>query len=104
MNLLTLILIMSEAFYGFASVFIACDLCQRVTNEFDQINLRIGQFHWYLFPNELKRILPIMISVAQQPVQLELFKFISSLFGPISSIIIDLGEHRNIRCDSTPFG
>lgn len=70
---MALFLTASEAFYGFCAVYIACDLGQRMTNAFDQIDLKIQRFHWYLLPSDLKRILPVIIAASQQPVELECF-------------------------------
>lgn len=56
---------------GFALVFIACELGQRMGNAFEEINVTIHQIDWHLFPVELKRMLPAIIATAQQPVSLE---------------------------------
>lgn len=74
---MALILTISEAFYGFGAVFVACDLGQRVTNAFNEISLKIENFNWYLFPTESKRILPIILAVSHEPVTLECFGSIS---------------------------
>lgn len=58
---------------GLALVFIACELGQRINNAFDEIDSTIEQFDWYLFPIEVKRILPMIIVIAQQPIALECF-------------------------------
>lgn len=73
MNYLFLLLIISEASAGIAGVFLSCDLGQRSSDNWNAINLKFDQFDWYLFPNELKRILPIIIAVAQQPAELKCF-------------------------------
>lgn len=73
MNYLTLARIISQAYFGIATVFFACDLGQRVSDKWNEINSTIDQFDWYLFPNELKSILPTIIAIAQQPVELECF-------------------------------
>lgn len=58
---------------GLTLVFIACDLGQRTSDAFAGIDITIGQFDWYLFPIKIKRILPMIIANAQQPVLLECF-------------------------------
>lgn len=63
--------------YAFGTLFVACELGQRASNAFDEINDVIGQFDWYLFPDELKKILPIIMQFAQRPVDVEFFGSIS---------------------------
>lgn len=46
---------------------------QRCDNAFNEINDFMDQFHWYRFPIEIKRILPITRIVAQQPAELGCF-------------------------------
>lgn len=59
--------------FATATVFIACELSQRLIDAFDKIHLNIDRCAWYLFPKEIKRILPIVIVYAQEPVSLECF-------------------------------
>lgn len=71
-----------------ALVFIACEIGQRLNDAFDEINSTIIQFKWYLFPLEIKKVLPIIIGGAQQPVSLECFGSITctrEVFKQVSS-------------------
>ena len=72
-NIMPLLLTILNGFIAFATVFIACELGQRMNNAFDGIDLTIDHFKWYLFPIEIKRVLPMIIVAAQQPVSLECF-------------------------------
>lgn len=65
------------AFFSFGIVFVACEFGQRVSNAFGEINSVVGQFDWYLFSDDLQKILPIIINFAQQPVNIEFFGNIS---------------------------
>lgn len=62
-----------DTFNTFIVVYIACELCQRLSNSFDEINDLINQFRWYRFPIETKRILPMALVFVQKPVSLECF-------------------------------
>lgn len=73
MNPIELLLLLSEAGYGFGCVFLTSELGQRVNNAFDELCFRVDQFQWYLFPMKVKRILPMITMVAQEPVSLECF-------------------------------
>lgn len=59
--------------YAFGIVFIACELGHRASDAFDEVNDVVGKFEWYLFPDELKNILAIIISFVQRPVNVEFF-------------------------------
>lgn len=66
-------MIIIQALFGLATVFLTCDLGQRNSDKWNEINLKIEQFSWYLFPKELKQILPMIIAAAKQPIDLECF-------------------------------
>lgn len=72
-NVLPLLLLISNGLIAFATVFIACELGQRMTDAFDEIDSTICQFEWYLFPIEIKQILPTIIAIAREPVEVECF-------------------------------
>lgn len=57
----------------FCTVFMCCELGQRISNEFNDINGLIDQFQWYRFPNKIKRILPMTMTMAQKPVSIQCF-------------------------------
>lgn len=57
----------------FSAVFISCELGQRISNEFSDINDLIDQFHSYRFTIEMKRILPMALIIAQKPVSIGCF-------------------------------
>lgn len=68
-----LILVLNGVF-AFATVFIACEMGHRLSSSFEEmIDSTIDHFDWYLFPNEMKRVLPMIMLMAQQPVSLECF-------------------------------
>lgn len=57
-----------EGCYSTGSLFLICELGDRTSNlfnEFDEIALELS---WYRFPNEAKRLLPIISIVLQEPV------------------------------------
>lgn len=62
-----------ELFWSFGLVSMACELAGRVGNEFGDIDAKIGQFKWYLFPHKIQQLLPIIIINAQQEVGFECF-------------------------------
>lgn len=73
MNNMTLAIIIVQALFGIVAVCSSCDLGQRSSDKWNEISLRIDQFKWYMFPNELNQILPTIIATAQQPVELKCF-------------------------------
>lgn len=70
---MSLLLLILSGIFALTLVSIACELGQRLNNAFDRINLTIDRFNWYLLPNEVKRVLPVVIVIAQQPVSLKCY-------------------------------
>ena len=60
-------------FWSFALVFIVCELGQRVSNGFDDIDSKIDQLRWYKLPKDLWRMLPILMAGSQNPARLAVF-------------------------------
>lgn len=54
-------------------MFIICELLQRVSNGFEDVEDMIEQFKWHSFSNKLKRMLPIILINVQQTVVVECF-------------------------------
>lgn len=67
------------AFYAFGIVIIICELGQRLTNAFEEIGDVIDEFEWNLFSLEIQKILPTILMVVQQPVELRYFGSTSGL-------------------------
>lgn len=72
-NVLALSLTILSGITALALVFIACELSQRISDEFEKINWNINRFTWNLFPIEIKRMLPMIMAIAQKPAELECF-------------------------------
>lgn len=72
-NFALLLLTMIQTCYAFGILFIACEICQRVNLAFAECNDMINQFKWYLFPANCQRMLPFIICLAQQPVNIRCF-------------------------------
>lgn len=70
---MSLILLISIGIFGFVLALIGCEIGQRISDAFDKIDLTIEQFSWYLFPIEIKRMLPMIMSITQQTISLECF-------------------------------
>lgn len=58
---------------GIWCAFLFCDFGQQVTNQFSEIDDMIYFCDWYTFPEEVQRILPIVMATAEQSVFLEGF-------------------------------
>lgn len=71
------ILLILNGIFAFVAVFIACELGQRMSDAFVEIDITIDRFDWHLFPIEVQRLLPMVMANAQQSVSLECFGSIS---------------------------
>lgn len=56
-----------EGFWAFAFVVFFCEFGHRVFNAFDDLNIAIDQFDWFLFPIEIQKMLPLVMSGCQKP-------------------------------------
>lgn len=60
------------------SVFIVCELGERACELFGTVDEVMDEIDWYLYPIEIKRILPIIMIVTQKPIYIELFGSITA--------------------------
>lgn len=49
-------------------IFIICELGERVTNEFDDVDNVVCELNWYLFPLNIQKMLPIAMIGTVKPV------------------------------------
>lgn len=76
-NWLVFVSVIFNLVWTLALVFVPCEIGERVRSEFMTLNFTISQFDWHLFPDEIQKILPVIIINAQQPVLIEWFGSIS---------------------------
>lgn len=55
-----------EGFWAFAFIVFFCEFGHHVFNAFDDLNTAIDQYHWYLFPIEIQKLLPIVMVGCQK--------------------------------------
>lgn len=60
-----------------ALTFIPCELSERVSYAFNEINDLIWTIDWHKFPVEMQKMIPIILIEAQSPVSLKCFGSIS---------------------------
>lgn len=70
---LLLLVAIFYSLYAFGIIFVTCELGQRLSDAFEEINDEIESFEWYQFSYEIQQMLPIILIVSQQPVDLECF-------------------------------
>ena len=66
-----------QFFWAFTPVAVACELCGRMCDGYDEVCNEIMKFKWYLFPLKTRKILLIIMPNAQKPVRFECFGSIS---------------------------
>lgn len=54
-------------------VFFSCEIAERLSIAYEEINNKIDQFDWHLFPVEIQRILPIIMIQTQQSAEVLCF-------------------------------
>lgn len=68
-----LVMLVVEAFYAFGVIFVICELCQRVSDRFNESNDMMEKLDWLSFPIKIQRMLPIVIISSQQSAQFKVF-------------------------------
>lgn len=58
------------AFWSFAVIFLFCELGERLTGRFNEIDNEIFGCDWYTFPADVQKMLPIILIGTQTPVLL----------------------------------
>lgn len=76
-------------------IFLTGELCQRVTNAFDDLNDAIDLFDWYLFPTKVQKMLPIIMINSQQPIDFECFGNITCSRESFKKVKFKLDKMRN---------
>lgn len=76
-SLLLLLILVFQTSHSFGMVFLNCELCQSLSNQFDNMCYDMVQFDWYICPRDLKRILPMITHFTQQELIIECFGSIS---------------------------
>lgn len=64
-------------FWSVVAIFGACEFGARLSEAFNEIDIKIHQLEWYRLPADLWHMLPILIVAAQQPVELHAIGSIS---------------------------
>lgn len=65
-----------NAVYSFGLSFIVCEITQNVCDAINSFDVDISQLDWYLYSVKMKKMLPMIINMAQKPVD---FKWFGSL-------------------------
>lgn len=55
-----------------------CELCQRLSDAFEDIEDNFGKLMWYRCPSEVKQTLPIVLNMLQQPMEFKCFGSLTS--------------------------
>lgn len=87
---MVLLLTMFGSGYAFGTVFIACDLGQRLNDAFAEIGELLYQCDWHLFSNKMRRTVVVILTVLQQPVSLQCFGSIGcnrEVFKKVSKLV-----------------
>lgn len=58
---------------AFIAVLVVCELAQRGCDLFDDIAKVLAQIEWYLLPNEVQRVLPVITNVIQRATEIKCF-------------------------------
>lgn len=75
-----IVILFTSIFYvcdSFGVVFLSCETSQWIINAFEEIEHIFGEYRWYLFPDQVKQMLPMMLMNVQKPIQVQIFGSLS---------------------------
>lgn len=72
-----LIIATLDACYAFGFIYVVSEIGQQTSNDFDELLDEFMELDWYLFPEEIKQMLPTILINLQEPVIIEIFGKIS---------------------------
>lgn len=90
-NPIALVKISILLFWSVVEIFVFCETSERLTIEFDEIDF-YNEWDWYLFPNEVRRILPTIIINVQEPVALQGYGNITCTRETFKRVIFETRE------------
>lgn len=67
-------------------ILFSCEIGQRHSNAYEEVNDIIDQFGWHLFPMKIERILPIIMINTQKPSEIMCFRSIPCLRATFRSV------------------
>lgn len=65
-----LILPLPMMFWSFAQIFLFCELGERLTEQFDEIDKEILNIEWYTFPTDVQKVILMVMNATKRPVML----------------------------------
>lgn len=72
-NFVVLLVLVVQTCYAFGMVGVICELCQRITNKFNEFDDILSQFDWYMYPHQIQKMLLMLIMSTQQEIVFECF-------------------------------
>lgn len=72
-NAALVILLAMELLWTFALIFVVCELGERASLAFREIDCMTGQLNFYDFPYKMKKILPVFMAMVSVPFNMSVF-------------------------------
>lgn len=73
MDLLIFVVPLLNMLWVLFLLFVACELGERVSNEFDGFDDDVSALNWYRFPKKIWRVVPMIMTDTQKAVRLNCF-------------------------------
>lgn len=68
-----IIALLVQMLESFLTVFGVCELGEKISISFQEINIVLDELKWYLLPHKIRKFLPTILIVAQEPIGLNIF-------------------------------
>lgn len=77
-------------YLSFGAIFIFCNCGENLTSRFNELSDAIYECEWHLFPNNIQRVLPIIMNSAQKAIILRGFGNVSCTREAFKEVSIHL--------------
>lgn len=95
-SITAIIYLVNKIFWVFSPVAIICELCERMSDEFEEFRVQIMTFKWYSVPIEMRKMLVIIMQTAQKPIEFECFGSISCNRETLAKVLSNLLIHSSL--------
>lgn len=92
-----LIVVSAKSSFSFGLVFIYCEFGERVTARFHEVNDSFYEMDWHLFPIETQRMMPIILSLTQQTVQIQAYGNVPAVRATFNAVIQPILNALNVN-------
>lgn len=74
-------------FWAFAQICLFCECGERLSDQYNDIDIKLFQSNWYTFPKDIQKLIPILLNGTKRP----------AVLRGIGNIILKRKAFKNVR-------